>query len=123
MFPKCRYEFSTGRQVSQPGAVCRFDETSYSGENKKVVDPLWACGAAGSALPWHGRGHRFDPGQVHQLNLQLRRGERSEAGRHHPCPAPRLLQRIPPPSFAPDKPENSLKLLRSFVPSSYFLVM
>jgi DNA-3-methyladenine glycosylase II len=30
--------------------------------------PLWACGAAGSALPWHGRGHRFDPGQVHQSN-------------------------------------------------------
>jgi hypothetical protein len=29
---------------------------------------LWACGAAGSALPWHGRGHRFDPGQVHQIN-------------------------------------------------------
>src|SRR5258708_6101538 len=28
--------------------------------------PLWACGAAGSALPWHGRGHRFDPDQVHQ---------------------------------------------------------
>src|SRR5271166_4840219 len=26
----------------------------------------WACGAAGSALPWHGRGHRFDPDQVHQ---------------------------------------------------------
>ena len=28
----------------------------------------WACGAAGSALPWHGRGHRFDPDQVHQLS-------------------------------------------------------
>src|SRR5260370_39862386 len=27
----------------------------------------WACGAAGSALPWHGRGRRFDPGQVHQI--------------------------------------------------------
>jgi hypothetical protein len=27
----------------------------------------WACGAAGSALPWHGRGHRFDPDQVHQI--------------------------------------------------------
>ena len=34
--------------------------------------PLWACGAAGSALPWHGRGHRFDPDQVHQSNQQLR---------------------------------------------------
>ena len=29
----------------------------------------WACGAAGSALPWHGRGRRFDPDQVHQLFL------------------------------------------------------
>src|SRR5271165_2011312 len=28
----------------------------------------WACGAAGSALPWHGRGRRFDPGQVHQIS-------------------------------------------------------
>ena len=27
---------------------------------------LCACGAAGSALPWHGRGRRFDPDQVHQ---------------------------------------------------------
>src|SRR6185437_13315777 len=27
--------------------------------------PLWACGAVGSALPWHGRGRRFDPDQVH----------------------------------------------------------
>ena len=32
---------------------------------------MWACGAAGSALPWHGRGHRFDPDQVHQLILYL----------------------------------------------------
>jgi hypothetical protein len=27
----------------------------------------WACGAAGSALPWHGRGRRFDPDQVHHF--------------------------------------------------------
>ena len=32
-----------------------------------VVSPSWACGAAGSALPWHGRGRRFDPDQVHQI--------------------------------------------------------
>jgi hypothetical protein len=32
---------------------------------------LWACGAAGSALPWHGRGHRFDPDQVHQSTQRL----------------------------------------------------
>src|SRR6202011_3652430 len=29
----------------------------------------WACGAAGSALPWHGRGRRFDPDQVHHFQL------------------------------------------------------
>ena len=34
----------------------------------------WACGAAGSALPWHGRGRRFDPDQVHQLSQRLRPG-------------------------------------------------
>ena len=39
----------------------------------RVLHPLstWACGAAGSALPWHGRGHRFDPDQVHQITQQL----------------------------------------------------
>jgi hypothetical protein len=26
----------------------------------------WACGAAGSALPWHGRGRRFDPHRPYQ---------------------------------------------------------
>jgi hypothetical protein len=31
----------------------------------------WACGAAGSALPWHGRGRRFDPDQVHPFPQQL----------------------------------------------------
>ena len=28
----------------------------------------WACGAAGSALPWHGRGRRFDPHRPYQPN-------------------------------------------------------
>src|ERR1700692_177022 len=36
-------------------------------ENKNSSAREWACGAAGSALPWHGRGHRFDPDQVHQI--------------------------------------------------------
>ncbi len=40
-----------------------------------VVSPSWACGAAGSALPWHGRGRRFDPDQVHQFPQQLKRDE------------------------------------------------
>src|SRR5262249_61284942 len=26
----------------------------------------WACGAVGSALPWHGRGREFESHQVHQ---------------------------------------------------------
>ena len=38
------------------------------GVTMRGLHPLteWACGAAGSALPWHGRGRRFDPDQVHQ---------------------------------------------------------
>jgi hypothetical protein len=43
-----------------------FDDFSPVGENRRVRQ--WACGAAGSALPWHGRGRRFDPDQVHHLN-------------------------------------------------------
>jgi hypothetical protein len=45
----------------------QIDESASTGENKNVATAMWACGAAGSALPWHGRGHRFDPDQVHQL--------------------------------------------------------
>ena len=28
---------------------------------------VWACGAVGSALPWHGRGREFESHQVHQI--------------------------------------------------------
>jgi hypothetical protein len=28
---------------------------------------MWACGAVGSALPWHGRGREFESHQVHQI--------------------------------------------------------
>ena len=42
-------------------------------KGESVVSPSWACGAAGSALPWHGRGRRFDPDQVHQVSQQLKR--------------------------------------------------
>ena len=35
------------------------------------VRPKWACGAVGSALPWHGRGRRFEPVQVHQTSQIL----------------------------------------------------
>src|SRR5271167_4033796 len=30
----------------------------------------WACGAVGSALPWHGRGQGFESLQVHQIPFQ-----------------------------------------------------
>ena len=48
---------------------------------RELHSPKWACGAAGSALPWHGRGHRFDPGQVHQLFQQFMQGQSSQVGR------------------------------------------
>src|SRR5882762_4462257 len=56
-----------------------FDAATKLSENCKIAIALrtkWACGAAGSALPWHGRGRRFDPDQVHQTSQQLRPGER-----------------------------------------------
>jgi hypothetical protein len=47
-----------------------FDYASPVSENENVVYlRSWACGAAGSALPWHGRGRRFDPDQVHQISF------------------------------------------------------
>jgi hypothetical protein len=55
-----------------------FDESVTSGDNREVVSrQKWACGAAGSALPWHGRGRRFDPDQVHQLILKNQLSGRS----------------------------------------------
>src|SRR5260370_15079232 len=34
---------------------------------EKLHPSIGTCGAAGSALPWHGRGHRFDPDQQKQI--------------------------------------------------------
>src|SRR5579871_1728209 len=51
-----------------------------------------ACGAVGSALPWHGRGRRFEPDQVHQFPS----GEKSALAvtmlcpRHRCVPSPTL---------------------------------
>src|SRR5271163_2934159 len=59
-------------------SLCTWDVSgapawNASGENEfgTCLDPdlagvgfclqSWACGAAGSALPWHGKGRRFDP--------------------------------------------------------------
>ena len=61
------------------------DESGTNIDNKEVAAELaetsvWACGAVGSALPWHGRGHRFDPDQVHQLNQSFRATLPSQLG-------------------------------------------
>lgn len=34
----------------------------------RIGREYWAVGAVGSALPWRGRGHRFDPGTVHHFD-------------------------------------------------------
>lgn len=35
----------------------------------RIGREYWAVGAVGSALPWHGRGHRFEPGTVHHPQI------------------------------------------------------
>ena len=52
---------------------CDLTNIVCSARIERVLPQKWACGAAGSALPWHGRGHRFDPDQVHQ-SFQAFRG-------------------------------------------------
>ncbi len=46
---------------------------------------MWACGAVGSALPWHGRGREFESHQVHQnkaqQNIDLRKCLRASTAR------------------------------------------
>ena len=37
----------------------------------RVFIPVWACGAVGSALPWHGRGQGFESLQVHQNHCPI----------------------------------------------------
>ena len=63
----------------------QFDDFSRLRENKESL-PQWACGAVGSALPWHGRGRRFDPDQVHhffafseELAIQISENETFQA--------------------------------------------
>src|ERR1700734_3446850 len=79
---KERWENGKGALVTR-GA---FDGLGMLQQNKRCCPPLWACGAAGSALPWHGRGHRFDPDQVHQLFQQLSWTKPSRVNRW--CPNP-----------------------------------
>ena len=70
-----RFVFSSHREKTPPHQSHRVDYLRSVGENKwghphqnnRVLK--WACGAAGSALPWHGRGRRFDPDQVHHFQV------------------------------------------------------
>src|SRR5487761_2131598 len=62
-------DFTNSQTISQ--ACCRSINPVYV---KLAVSLKWACGAVGSALPWHGRGRRFEPVRVHQSpNVQLLR--------------------------------------------------
>ena len=63
--------YASAQEVGAKGRRLRseFDYHDRVGENNfasVIASSKWACGAAGSALPWHGRGRRFDPDQVHQ---------------------------------------------------------
>jgi hypothetical protein len=55
----------------------------------------WACGAVGSALPWHGRGQGFESLQVHQSPLKTYgypAGEEVVAGVQLPVYARRRIE-------------------------------
>ena len=70
---------------------------------------IWGISSAGRALAWHARGHRFDPGILHQKSTVLRRkygaflfAEADFWGLHcFACTVFRLLQAVPiqPPTF------------------------
>jgi hypothetical protein len=61
-----RMESPASRQLSSEVVLPMACTTMVTVPASGSEDLMWACGAAGSALPWHGRGHRFDPDQVHQ---------------------------------------------------------
>src|SRR5512142_2956603 len=69
MLRRCR------RRAHESGCGLTIDGQyeTMSLDNSTSYPPKWACGAAGSALPWHGRGRRFDPDQVHQFRLSIAR--------------------------------------------------
>jgi hypothetical protein len=41
---------------------------------RSFVQNIGAVSSAGRALPWHGRGQRFDPVTVHHKRIRLRDG-------------------------------------------------
>src|SRR6266566_840286 len=60
------------KQLDVTASLTGFDYRSPVGENCIATSLLtWACGAVGSALPWHGRGRRFEPDQVHQIDPEI----------------------------------------------------
>src|ERR1700716_2658155 len=74
--------FLNSGNLSRYEESARVDYPSDVGENECSISldadvsdfsalQSWVCGAAGSALPWHGRGRRFDPDQVHHISHNL----------------------------------------------------
>src|SRR5258706_5526 len=59
-----------------PGAVrasSACSDGSGSTSPHDIIHALaWGYSSAGRALAWHARGHRFDPGYLHQTGLRLR---------------------------------------------------
>ena len=47
-----------------------------AGDNTKSL--IWACSSIGRALPWHGRGRRFEPDQVHSARPALLANSRAK---------------------------------------------
>ena len=56
-----------GWKMQNSSALLIFNSVRISDKilvnNTKINN--WGCGAAGSALAWHARGHGFDPRQLH----------------------------------------------------------
>ena len=97
-----------------PGKIFRKQLTIR--ESAGIITPvvrhgtnIWGISSAGRALAWHARGHRFDPGILHQKSTVLRRKygaflftEAVFVGLHcFACAVFRLLQAVPiqPPTF------------------------
>ena len=80
------------RAIRTPFRPSGYDEAAWTrlkrveagGILRVSIRLVWACGAVGSALPWHGRGRRFEPDQVHQIPLQLNGLESSSNSRPDP---------------------------------------
>ena len=91
------------KQLTTPGCADIINHVVRHGTD------IWGISSAGRALAWHARGHRFDPGILHQKSTVLRRkygaflfAEAGFWGLHcFACTVFRLLQAVPiqPPTF------------------------